>query len=1582
MKHLTKALFGLLGLSLAVPSLAATSYTDRRGGVDITIPSSYVLPIANGGTALSSVGASGTVLQSTGTGLRYAVVSGVEGAVSLQLGTTATGANPYAYDDATTGLFSGTASTISFAISGVEQMRLSASGYLGLGTTSPQAPVHISSSQSFFLLDSYGANSVIIGRRANGTSSSPTTLTPDQEIFSIGGRGYDGAAWSTIASSLISLKSTSTWSPSDHSSYTEFYTTPVGSIARTLALKIGSDKSITLPGLTTSGIVTVTASGLLSSTSTISTSYISGLGSAALQSATAFDAAGAAASAQAASQPLNSVLTSVASGTYTGNTNISLLGTVTAGTWHGSTLTVPYGGSGATTLTGYLKGNGTSAFTASATIPYTDVSGLGTIATQAANSVSITGGSISGVTLSASTATVTSLIASSATAAGLTLSSITGSTQCLQVNSSGIVSGAGLACGSGTGSGSMTYPSVGIAVSTGTAWGSSLTDNHTQWDYAYTTATNSAVKNLVSGTFNGWTYIACDGTDKYSTINSALSSLNNVMLTGTPGVAVCQNSGTLQVTATGQKLYGTNVILRQTATYHGIYITGNSAEVQGLWVDGNGLGGDIRGIVVSADYVKVRNNKAYSWQTAGIAVGDYGETHHPYYTEVTGNETYNNRQIGIWNYNAHYGVITNNFSHNNSYEGITVDVLSSHNAVEQNQLITNGASGGFGQIGAGYNSHYNTFKGNILKSTITGIQGIGLNGDYNVIEGNQIETVSGRGIYLGYDTASTSYGGAGYNVVQNNQITSTGTASIFVDATSTGNIIGVNKYSGTIVDNGTQTNSHNLYAGKLGIGTTSPNYEITLLSSSTAGNSPFIRIENTSGATPGAFGPGFSVLNNVAGKHGYVVVQNQSSGSEFILANSASPYTTYFSLDQTGGIALPQITYMTATDTGLPYAVAMDANNNLVRVPINAVGSSVYYGTVNSGNTSQLAYYSSTGTVLSGNSYLSQSGTSPLIVSFNPSALPAPLSSSALQLSATNSGVTRAELFGFGAPPVLTFRTASGTAASPTAIVADQMIGYVGAYPYIGSVWNGTGLAGIGMYSLANATATNAGTYVTIHTTPSGSVTRAAALKINADKTLDIYGNYVTINGIRAISLPAGDTTSLAIGASALGAQTGTGLNNFAVGPDALANCTTCEWNTAFGNAALGSNVTGNGQVAIGGSAMWGYQGTGWDANTAVGNSALNTATFYNNNTAVGNSSGYSTSGSYNTYLGSAAGYSVTSGANNTIIGAGVGSTTLTTGSSNILIGFSSAVDTPASGTSNLLNIGNKLKGYVGTAGPIIVTDNSTAITPVELGGTMLQLVSADGKTNRLEMIAAGNARNSLTIKTASGTLTSPTSPASDQQLFSIDAYPYITGSGWANTLAAGMSMRTLEVTSTASRGTKILFYTTATGSASYGTALTLNGNKTIAPGALGSATASALCYGTGNVLSTCSSSKRYKKDIKAAGFGLKEVLQLKPVKFRWKKDNGEDVGFIAEDVAKINPLLITYRDDQIEGVKYDQMGAVYAAGIQELYDIVQQQQAVINRQQKRLDALYEAIHTSGIRLSESSWYDRILAYLNLERKR
>jgi hypothetical protein len=95
-----------------------------------------------------------------------------------------------------------------------------------------------------------------------------------------------------------------------------------------------------------------------------------------------------------------------AKGQITGVVNTSI--TVPASGITG-VLGVANGGSGASSLTGYLKGNGTSAFTAVASIPNTDVSGLGTMSTQ---NIGATGTFLSGDTIQ-KTITVTNGIITS-----------------------------------------------------------------------------------------------------------------------------------------------------------------------------------------------------------------------------------------------------------------------------------------------------------------------------------------------------------------------------------------------------------------------------------------------------------------------------------------------------------------------------------------------------------------------------------------------------------------------------------------------------------------------------------------------------------------------------------------------------------------------------------------------------------------------------------------------------------------------------------------------------------------------------------------------------------------------------------------------------------------------------------------------------------------------------------------------------------------------------------------------------------------------------------------------------------------
>ena len=103
-----------------------------------------------------------------------------------------------------------------------------------------------------------------------------------------------------------------------------------------------------------------------------------------------------------------------------GTTGLSLTGgpiTVAGTLTLGGTLNVASGGSGAASLTGYLIGNGTSAFTASTTIPTTALSGTVTNAQLANSSLTINGSLVSlGGTISVGT--VTSLTSTTLSIAG------------------------------------------------------------------------------------------------------------------------------------------------------------------------------------------------------------------------------------------------------------------------------------------------------------------------------------------------------------------------------------------------------------------------------------------------------------------------------------------------------------------------------------------------------------------------------------------------------------------------------------------------------------------------------------------------------------------------------------------------------------------------------------------------------------------------------------------------------------------------------------------------------------------------------------------------------------------------------------------------------------------------------------------------------------------------------------------------------------------------------------------------------------------------------------------------------------
>jgi hypothetical protein len=106
----------------------------------------------------------------------------------------------------------------------------------------------------------------------------------------------------------------------------------------------------------------------------------------------------------------------------------------------GGVLNVTNGGTGASTLTGYVKGAGTAAMTASATIPNTDITGLGTMSTQNASAVAITGGTVAGATITGSTINSTTIGAGTAAAGTFTsVAMTTGTISTAPTNNTDIV---------------------------------------------------------------------------------------------------------------------------------------------------------------------------------------------------------------------------------------------------------------------------------------------------------------------------------------------------------------------------------------------------------------------------------------------------------------------------------------------------------------------------------------------------------------------------------------------------------------------------------------------------------------------------------------------------------------------------------------------------------------------------------------------------------------------------------------------------------------------------------------------------------------------------------------------------------------------------------------------------------------------------------------------------------------------------------------------------------------------------------------------------------------------------------------
>lgn len=131
--------------------------------------------------------------------------------------------------------------------------------------------------------------------------------------------------------------------------------------------------------------------------------------------------------------------------------------------------------------------------------------------------------------------------------------------------------------------------------------------------------------------------------------------------------------------------------------------------------------------------------------------------------------------------------------------------------------------------------------------------------------------------------------------------------------------------------------------------------------------------------------------------------------------------------------------------------------------------------------------------------------------------------------------------------------------------------------------------------------------------------------------------------------------------------------------------------------------------------------------------------------------------------------------------------------------------------------------------------------------------------------------------------------------------------------------------------------------------------------------------FATNGTINT--SDRREKKQIQPLHYGLNQLMQLKPVSFKWNNqqiDNGsKHLGFIAQDLQEVLPEVVVdseWTEEEGKGrvwKKTPLLGVNYAEVIPVLVQSIQEQQAIIEAQKKEIEQQKSLLETVLQRLTE-----------------
>jgi len=303
--------------------------------------------------------------------------------------------------------------------------------------------------------------------------------------------------------------------------------------------------------------------------------------------------------------------------------------------------------------------------------------------------------------------------------------------------------------------------------------------------------------------------------------------------------------------------------------------------------------------------------------------------------------------------------------------------------------------------------------------------------------------------------------------------------------------------------------------------------------------------------------------------------------------------------------------------------------------------------------------------------------------------------------------------------------------------------------------------------------------------------------------------------------------------------------------------------------------------------------------NTAVGVAALLNNTTGGDNTATGEGALYlNTTGSFNTAVGLSALYSNTAGGDNTATGQ-FALFFNTTGDANTAIGDSALY-------SNTIGFGNT------AIGPDALSGNTTGNDNTATGlAALLTNIIGSGNT--------ANGYHALFISTGSGNIA--------------------LGSEAGLNLTSGDNNIYLGSLGVATESNTIRIGTAGTQTSAFirGIRGVTTGNNDAIP----------VLIDTAGQLGTTSSSRRYKKEIKAMEQASEAILSLKPVTFHYKSDKTgtPQFGLIAEEVAGVSPdLVVRDKNGEIYTVRYDAVNAMLLNEFLKEHRKVEEQQATITQ--------------------------------------